>query len=127
MILSLPSRGEHIGEFVICDGDKSYPIGDYIKVTLTSQPYDTGERVLVEEKIFPVLEFPLTIQFSRELEPFECVLRRVPGRITRHWNECLEVGKIQTIRAIKRSIREFTYWIPEIDGYRPGIFGKVKK
>lgn len=129
MNLSLWGLDEYAGEFVIRDGDKFYSIGDYIEVTLTSQPYDTGERRenTLTGKDQSIWVFPLIVQFSSESEPFECALHISDDRIGRHWYECLEVGKIQTIRAIKCSIRQFTWWIPEIDGYKPGMFGKVKK
>ncbi len=121
---SLCQRGLFQGDFVITDGVHHYTIGNYIEVVLRERPYGTGVMVKsYKGKEIPLFCFPLTV-YSFDSGDVDLVLPI--GRTSRHWFDCLEVGKVSLVTSVKCSTRKFTWYMPKINGYLPGMFGKVK-
>lgn len=125
MNFTLQSRGYFAGQFVVSDDTSSRSIGDYIEVTLKDQPFRSGETD-IRGKMEPIFTFSLRVEFSCMAEPFDVDLRMLAGRSAKHWYECLEVGKTSVVIAERREYGTHVWYMPEIDGWKVGMFGKVK-
>lgn len=133
--LRLLSRGEFAGEFAICGKDVDghqyeYSIGDYLELTLLAEPvYTLGVAIIPDgqggTKEVPVTHFLLCIQFSSEIQSFDCDLFCLPNRTSQHWRKCLAVGKTHIVKSLECHYMGHTWCVPEIDGHKP-MFGKVE-
>ncbi len=108
------------GDFIITDDERCYSIGNYIEVLLRDKVYIDGTFMDFRDREVSIIAIPLTVI------GMDLILRLPIGRTARHWLDCLEYNKVNTITSIKYSIRKFTWYMPKINGYLPGIFGKVK-
>jgi len=120
-------NGLFAGEFVITNQQRSFSIGDYIEVVLREQPYTTEGTVKdlydVEK---PIIVFPLTVVESCLNIGIDVVLRRPVGPISQLLFDCLVVGKMSIITTFKMQHCRCTWYVPKIDGWVPGLFGKTQ-
>jgi len=125
--LKLCQQGFFAGEFVITNEQCSFSIGDYIELYLKEAPYVTGETFLdLNGKKIHIIAFHLVItQYCYDTE-IEVIMKKPVGISLRHWAECLEVGKISVVIPFKYEFSKYIWYIPKIDGWIPGMFGKVK-
>ncbi len=114
--LRLISKGFFAGQFIVTTNTESFSIGDYIEVNSLQIPY-------IENRIWC---FPLLITFSSMSEEMEVKLLIPSGRQQQHWKECLKVGTSNVVRPAKFEFKKFVGYMPVINGWRPGMFGKVE-
>ena len=125
--LKLQSRGLFEGEFVVTTENCSFSIGEYIEVVLREPPHPTGDIALGPDgKGQRIIDFLLTIVECCHIDEIEATLRIVTGASCSHWSDCLEVGKVSVVTPYKYWCRDFIWYMPKIDGWIKGAFGKVK-
>ena len=126
--LKLQSRGFFEGEFVVTTDDRAFSIGDRIEVVLKESPHATGEMFLdTGGKNHPIIDFPLTIVKCCLTDEIEATLRIITSISCFHWYDCLEIGRVSVVTPFKYQHRNYNWYLPEIDGWVRGMFGKVKR
>ena len=125
-------RGLFRGEFVVTNNQCSFSIGDYIEVLLKDQPFNTGKTARcrrVDDTIreLPIIAFPLRVIECYHVDEIDVVLHSVAStRTFRHWMDCLDVGKISVVMPFQYQHRELIWYMPKIDGWVPGMYGRVR-
>jgi hypothetical protein len=94
---------------------------------LKDTPCPSGEKIQNVRGIeLPIIDFNFKIVMSCNIDEMDVVMKLVPGRNLVHWVDCLEIGKNSVVTAVKFTYRDMAWYMPKIDGYVPGLFGKVK-
>lgn len=125
--LFLRQKGLFRGEFVIVIGQqRSFSIGDYIEVVLKDKPFLTGETVTgLYGEAKRIVGFPLTI-VSCCVAEIDVTLSVVNGITYRLWFDCLNIGEKSIVVSYKMQHSDCTWYVPRIDGWIPGMFGKSR-
>jgi len=122
--LRLQSQGFFGGQFILTDENKTWSIGDCIKVTLLDDVYDSGEKLDTPRGKLSISAFPLAVLFVAEV--VQAILMLPIGVAAKHWFDCLVVGQIHTVKPRIYEYREHVWYYPEIDGRYPGMREAMK-
>ena len=125
--LLLRRNGFFEAQFTLTDSHKTWSIGDYIEVILTNSPYATGESIETPRKgLLKVVVFPLNIVFSSDDTDIFAEIRTVIGATAKHWFDCLKIGQRHIVKPCRFEYQKHIWYMPNIDGMVPGMFGPVK-
>ena len=125
--LRLQQHGSFEGEFTVTTGDRTFSIGDYIEVFLSGPPYPVEVVKTPDGKERHVIAFPLTVTECCHIDEIEVILKVSEGTLSfQHWSDCLSVGILSVVTPIKYKYKNFIWYMPKIDGWIRGMFGKVK-
>lgn len=113
------------GQFVVATDQCAFTVGREVTIRRTGAPFDSGEKFdLPNGQVAHYWLLPVDL-----LAPQKClglnisISTNVTGR---HWEECLAEGVPSVVKSSKFTMRDYTGYVANIDGWVPGLFGKKK-
>ncbi len=121
--LRMMHNGFFEGQFLVTTDECAFTVGKEITVLRTGKPFDTKVKFdLPDGRVVPCWALPVDL-----LAPQKCPGLNIPistGISGAHWNECLKEGVPSVVKLSKFTVRTHTGYVPNIDGWVPGLFGK---